>query len=76
MTREEALEEIKNEKEYKKLLKELEEDINRYTILVEYAQDDMDEDFFKEDLKRTEKKVKQVQEKLAKIAEYKKEFNV
>jgi ribonucleotide reductase alpha subunit len=74
MEREEALQEIAKEKDYKKLLKHLNEEIDKFTTLVEYAQDDMDEEFFTEDLRKAKKEYKLTQEKLENIEILKKEY--
>jgi flagellar biosynthesis chaperone FliJ len=76
MEKEEIIEEIKKEKEYKKLVKDISKDIEKFEELIEYAQDDCDEEFFTADLKKCKKELKAVNDKLASIQEYKKEYNV
>jgi type III secretory pathway component EscR len=71
MQKEQMQEEIKKKKEYKDLLKTIKYDIEKYEELLEYAQDECDEEFFENDLKRCKKEYKVVQNKLEKIEEYK-----
>jgi glutamate mutase epsilon subunit len=76
MTVEEKREEIKKKKEYKSLLKDTQEEIDKFEELIEYAQDDCDEEFFEADLKKCKKEYKILTDKLAKIEEYEKDKNV